>query len=490
MRRENRSSRPGGDKAQGGRKPGGERRGQRSGSERGGSAPGGFRSRQGTERSSQRPDGERSSARPGSVRSIRRPDGERSSARPGAERSSQRPGSVRSIRRPGSERSGQGSGFERGSQNQGSERSGQRSEFGRGSLRSGGDRSFKRAGSDSHDQKPVSGGRRIRRVGERREGERTFGERRSPEHGRFGGDPTASRQRVPRERSGTSRQPGSGRGKLLLRKERRPSRGELLRDLGYSDHKSYRDSARRASNAVPEVKGDLIRLNRFIANSGICSRREADKYISAGVVVVNGQIVTELGSKVSPDDEVRFDGRLITPERKVYLLLNKPKDFVTTTDDPHATQTVMDLIKNACEERVYPVGRLDRNTTGLLLFTNDGDMAKRLSHPSHKVDKVYQVTLDKNVSVNDIQKIADGFELEDGFIAADAITYVEGMEKNVIGIEIHSGRTRIVRRIFEHLGYRVKGLDRVSYAGLTKKNLPRGRWRFLSPPEVSYLKMK
>jgi 23S rRNA pseudouridine2605 synthase len=471
MRRENRSSRPGGDKAQGGRKPGGERRGQRPGSDRGGSGPGGFRSRQGSERSSQRP------------------DGERSSARPGAERSSQRPGSVRSIRRPGSERSGERSGFERNSQNPGSERSGQRSEFGRGSLRSGGDRSFKRAGGDSHDQKPVSGGRRIRRVGERREGERTFGERRSPEHGRFGGDPSASRQRVPRERSGSSRQPGSRSGKLLLRKERRPSRGELLRDLGYSDHKSYRDS-RRASNAVPEAKGDLIRLNRFIANSGICSRREADKYISAGVVVVNGQIVTELGSKVSPDDEVRFDGRLITPERKVYLLLNKPKDFVTTTDDPHATQTVMELIKNACEERVYPVGRLDRNTTGLLLFTNDGDMAKRLSHPSHKVDKVYQVTLDKNVSVNDIQKIADGFELEDGFIAADAITYVEGMEKNVIGIEIHSGRTRIVRRIFEHLGYRVKGLDRVSYAGLTKKNLPRGRWRFLSPPEVSYLKMK
>jgi 23S rRNA pseudouridine2605 synthase len=208
------------------------------------------------------------------------------------------------------------------------------------------------------------------------------------------------------------------------------------------------------------------------------------------VVTVNGQIVTELGSKVSPGDEVRFDGRLITPERKVYLLLNKPKDFVTTTDDPHATQTVMDLIKNACEERVYPVGRLDRNTTGLLLFTNDGDLAKRLSHPSHKVEKVYQVTLDKVVSVNDLQKIADGFELEDGFISADAITYVENMEKSVVGVEIHSGRNRIVRRMFEHLGYRVRALDRVSYAGLTKKNLPRGKWRFLNPPEVSFLKMK
>ena len=233
-----------------------------------------------------------------------------------------------------------------------------------------------------------------------------------------------------------------------------------------------------------------MRLNRFISNAGICSRREADKYIASGVVTVNGQVVSELGSKVFAGDEVRFDGRLITPERKVYLLLNKPKDFVTTTDDPHATQTVMDLIKNACEERVYPVGRLDRNTTGLLLFTNDGDMAKRLSHPSHRVEKVYQVTVDKNVSVNDVQKIADGFELEDGFISADAITFVEGMEKNVVGIEIHSGRNRIVRRIFEHLGYKVRALDRVSYAGLTKKNLPRGRWRLLSPPEVSFLKMK
>ena len=263
-----------------------------------------------------------------------------------------------------------------------------------------------------------------------------------------------------------------------------------MKELGYADHKSYRESKRRGANAVPEVKSDLIRLNRFISNAGICSRREADKYIAAGVVLVNGQVVSELGSKVSPNDEVRFDGRLITPERKVYLLLNKPKDFVTTTDDPHATQTVMDLIKNACEERIYPVGRLDRNTTGLLLFTNDGDLAKRLSHPSHKVEKVYQVTLDKNVSVNDIQKIADGIELEDGLIAADSITFVEGMEKNVVGIEIHSGRNRIVRRIFEQLGYRVRGLDRVSYAGLTKKSLPRGKWRFLSPPEVSFLKMK
>jgi len=283
---------------------------------------------------------------------------------------------------------------------------------------------------------------------------------------------------------------GSNPRKLLLKKERRPSKGELLRELGYADHKSYRESVRNATTSVPPAKSGLIRLNRFISNAGICSRREADKYIAAGVVKVNGQVVTELGTKVSPDDEVRFDDRVITPERKVYLLLNKPKDYVTTTDDPNAVQTVMDLVKNACEERIYPVGRLDRNTTGLLLFTNDGDMAKRLSHPSHKIEKVYQVTLDKSVSASDLKKIADGIELEDGLIAADAVSYVEGMEKNVIGIEIHSGRNRIVRRIFEHLGYKVKALDRVSYAGLTKKNLPRGKWRFLSPPEVSFLKMK
>lgn len=208
------------------------------------------------------------------------------------------------------------------------------------------------------------------------------------------------------------------------------------------------------------------------------------------MVSINGQIVTELGTKVSPDDEVRFDNRLLTPERKVYVLLNKPRDVVTTTDDPHADRTVMELVKGACEERIYPVGRLDRNTTGLLLLTNDGEMSKRLTHPSHKVEKVYQVTLDKVVSVNDMQKITDGIELEDGPISADGITFVEGQDKDTIGIEIHSGRNRIVRRIFESLGYRVKSLDRVSFAGLTKKNLPRGKWRLLSPREVSFLKMK
>ncbi|HSO89513.1 MAG TPA: pseudouridine synthase [Draconibacterium sp.] len=233
-----------------------------------------------------------------------------------------------------------------------------------------------------------------------------------------------------------------------------------------------------------------MQLNRFIANAGVCSRREADTYISAGMVSVNGVIITELGVKVLPTDEVRFDGTRLNPEKKVYLLLNKPKDFVTTTDDPHADKIVMDLIKDACPERIYPVGRLDRNTTGLLLFTNDGDLSKRLTHPSHTMKKVYQVSLDKPVTMDHLQQIADGIELEDGRIAADAISYISNEEKNEIGIEIHSGRNRIVRRIFEHFGYRVKKLDRVMYAGLTKKNLPRGKYRFLTEKEIQYLKMQ
>ncbi len=233
-----------------------------------------------------------------------------------------------------------------------------------------------------------------------------------------------------------------------------------------------------------------MRLNRFIANAGVCSRREADTYISAGMVSVNGNIVTELGVKVLPTDEVRFDGTKLNAEKKVYLLLNKPKDFVTTTEDPHADKIVMDLIKDACSERIYPIGRLDRNTTGLLLFTNDGDLSKRLTHPSHTMKKVYQVSLDKPVTMEHLQQIADGIELEDGPIAADAISYISHEEKDEIGIEIHSGRNRIVRRIFEHFGYRVKKLDRVLYAGLTKKNLPRGKYRFLTEKEIQFLKMQ
>ena len=232
-----------------------------------------------------------------------------------------------------------------------------------------------------------------------------------------------------------------------------------------------------------------IRLNRYVANSGVCSRREADKYISMGLITVNGKVITELGSKVTARDVVKFDGRRLTAEQKVYILLNKPRDFVTTTEDPHSDKTVMDLIKNACTERVYPVGRLDKTTTGLLLFTNDGDLSKRLTHPSHNVKKIYQVTLDKPVIKNDLRQIAEGIKLEDGIIAADAVSYIDAGKKDELGIEIHSGKNRIVRRIFEHLGYKVKKLDRVYFAGLTKKNLPRGKWRFLSRQEISFLKM-
>ena len=230
-----------------------------------------------------------------------------------------------------------------------------------------------------------------------------------------------------------------------------------------------------------------IRLNRFIANSGICSRREADDLITAGLVAVNGQIVTELGSKVNPDDEVRFNGSVIKGEKKVYIVMNKPKGFVTSLDDPHADKTVMDLLKGAVAERVYPVGRLDKNSVGVLLITNDGELTRKLTHPSYNKQKVYQVTLDKPLTQADMTKIAEGITLEDGEIHADEISYVSENRKEV-GIEIHSGRNRIVRRIFESLGYSVQKLDRVYFAGLTKKKLKRGGWRFLSPMEVSRLK--
>ena len=230
-----------------------------------------------------------------------------------------------------------------------------------------------------------------------------------------------------------------------------------------------------------------IRLNKFLANSGVCSRREADDFIQAGVVRVNGQVVTELGTKVMRTDSVLFHDQLITPERKVYVLLNKPKDTVTTSDDPQNRKTVMDLVKGACKERIYPVGRLDRNTTGVLLLTNDGELASKLTHPQYKKKKIYHVFLDKTVTLADMHKIAEGIDLEDGPIKADAIEYADEKDKKQIGIEIHSGRNRIVRRIFEHLGYRVVKLDRVYFAGLTKKNVRRGDWRFLTEAEVNML---
>ena len=238
---------------------------------------------------------------------------------------------------------------------------------------------------------------------------------------------------------------------------------------------------------APEVTDGKIRLNRYIAMSGICSRREADEFIQAGVVTVNGAVVTELGAKVDLSDEVRFHGEVIRNERKVYIVMNKPKGYVTSVEDPHADKTVMDLLKNGCKERVYPVGRLDRNSLGLLLITNHGDMAKRLMHPSFEKKKVYQVSLDKPLTRADMDALVEGFELEDGEIHADSVSYV-GEKKTEIGIEIHSGRNRIVRRMFEHLGYRVIKLDRVYFAGLTKQKLKRGEWRFLTPREVQALR--
>ena len=232
-----------------------------------------------------------------------------------------------------------------------------------------------------------------------------------------------------------------------------------------------------------------IRLNKFLANAGVCSRREADEFITAGVVSVNGEVVTELGTKIKRSDVVKFHDEPVSIERKVYVLLNKPKDTVTTSDDPQERRTVMDLVKGACNERIYPVGRLDRNTTGVLLLTNDGDLASKLTHPRFLKKKIYHVHLDKNLTKADMEQIAAGIQLEDGEIHADAISYTDDFKKDQVGIEIHSGKNRIVRRIFESLGYKVVKLDRVFFAGLTKKGLRRGDWRYLSEAEVNYLRM-
>ncbi len=230
-----------------------------------------------------------------------------------------------------------------------------------------------------------------------------------------------------------------------------------------------------------------IRLNKFLANAGVCSRREADQFIQAGVVSVNGQVVTELGTKVQRTDQVHFHDQLVSIEKKVYVILNKPKDYVTTSDDPQQRKTVMDLVKNCCRERIYPVGRLDRNTTGVLLFTNDGDLASKLTHPKFLKKKIYHVFLDKNLTAADMKQIAEGVTLEDGDIKADAISYASDTDRKQVGIEIHSGKNRIVRRIFESLGYKVCKLDRVMFAGLTKKGVKRGDWRFLTEQEVAML---
>lgn len=287
---------------------------------------------------------------------------------------------------------------------------------------------------------------------------------------------------------------GESGSQPLQEKRQRPaakksSRGTAKKSSQGNAKKSSQGTAKKSSQDASIKSGDLIRLNKYIASAGICSRREADQLISAGLISVNGKTVSQLGSKVNPGDEVRYNGERIRTERKRYLLLNKPKDYVTTTDDPKERKTVMLLIRDACQERVYPVGRLDRNTTGVLLFTNDGELAKKMTHPSSNKKKIYHVFLNKSLSSGDLNKLAEGITLEDGFIQPDAISYASTENKREVGLEIHSGRNRIVRRMFESLGYRVEKLDRVYFGGLTKKNLPRGKWRFLTEKEVTRLKM-
>ncbi|MFO7756543.1 MAG: pseudouridine synthase [Bacteroidales bacterium] len=246
----------------------------------------------------------------------------------------------------------------------------------------------------------------------------------------------------------------------------------------------------REKRVKKEGAGDreMMRLNKYISNSGVCSRRDADNLISAGEIKVDGQTVTDLGTKVSPDARVEYKGKLLNPEKKVYILLNKPAGYVSTLDDPHADKLVTELIKGACTERVYPVGRLDRETTGLLLFTNDGELTRKLTHPSQRKKKVYHVHLNRPLTRNDMIKLTEGVNIEEETVAADAVAYPDNEDKTQVGIELHSGQNRVVRRMFEALGYKVKKLDRVYFAGLTKKNLPRGKWRHLSFKEVNILK--
>lgn len=253
----------------------------------------------------------------------------------------------------------------------------------------------------------------------------------------------------------------------------------------YIDHKERL----KKGDPLPNLNTDEIRLNKYLSNAGICSRREADVLIKTGVVTVNGKIVTEMGYKVKPGDVIQYDGETINAETKRYVLLNKPKGFITTMDDPLGRKTVMQLVKKACKERVYPVGRLDRETTGLLLLTNDGDLAKKLTHPRYKAKKIYQVELNKNVNPADLKKLLDGVLLEDGTSRFDAADFIDAEDSKQVGVELHSGKNRIVRRTFEALGYKVVKLDRVMFAGLTKKDLPRGRYRHLSEREVGFLKM-
>ncbi|KHJ37797.1 ribosomal large subunit pseudouridine synthase B [Pedobacter glucosidilyticus] len=333
--------------------------------------------------------------------------------------------------------------------------------------------------------------------GDRKEGgfggeRKSFGDRKpfgDRKEGGFGGERKSYGDRKP---FGDRKEGGfSGEKRERLNNSEQPRNYRKREPQGeFSEVKDEQVRLRsRQAKGNTKKEDDTIRLNRYIANSGICSRRKADELIAAGVVSVNGVVVSELGAKVNPAvDQIRYNGELLKREKMVYVLLNKPKDFITTTDDPQERKTVMELVDKASKERIYPVGRLDRNTTGLLLMTNDGDLAEKLSHPRNNIVKIYNVELERNLYQGDFNKIAFGLELEDGFIKPDAVSYVTGGAKNEIGIQIHSGKNRIVRRIFESLGYEVVKLDRVIYAGLSKKDLPRGKWRYLSEQEIINLK--
>ncbi|KUK78418.1 MAG: Pseudouridine synthase [Proteiniphilum acetatigenes] len=313
----------------------------------------------------------------------------------------------------------------------------------------------------------------------------------APQGNNYGNQEGAPRKRRPRvgERTVPQRRgPGANQGSRSWGGPSQQRSGQTTMGPGGKKLKKKKPfkQIKYKENADPNAP---IRLNKYLANAGVCSRREADEFIAAGVVKVNGEVVTELGTKITRADEVMFHNQPVRLESKVYVLLNKPKGFVTTTDDPENRKTVMELVKSACSERIYPVGRLDRATTGVLLLTNDGDLASKLTHPKYEKRKIYQVWLDKPVTMEHMQAIADGIELEDGEIHADAISYVTEEDLTQVGIEIHSGKNRVVRRIFEKLGYRVLKLDRVYFAGLTKKKLSRGKWRYLSEQEVNMLRM-
>jgi 23S rRNA pseudouridine2605 synthase len=303
---------------------------------------------------------------------------------------------------------------------------------------------------------------------------------------------TIRNARKERASSGGKRSDRAASIRTSRKKNSTTNRNKTKPSISFSKQKSHRVvRPRKEVLDLPRAKNEdeLIRLNKYIASTGVCSRREADEFIQAGLITVNDKLITELGTKIRPADVIKYNGERLKEERKVYILLNKPKDYITTLEDPHAKRTVIDLIKGACRERVYPVGRLDRNTTGVLLLTNDGELTKRLTHPRFEKRKVYQLELNKGLRPDDMEKIAGGIMLEDGFIKADAINYTDPVDKKQIGVEIHSGKNRIVRRIFEQLGYEIRKLDRVYFAGLTKKGLSRGQWRFLTDNEIHLLKM-